>query len=153
MQYLLRARVPCFLFLFVSLCLQRRRGYAYAEYASEAEASHAIATLNGKEVSGRTLVVEKSRVPEPRAERPARAPRAEAAAAGGAGAAAPAGEVRYHKDRIVVRNLPAKFDSDALLKVFGSEFKSTGTLMAQFAVAAVQRMAAGIRASTYFATA
>jgi RNA recognition motif-containing protein len=46
----------------------RSKGFAFVEMASDADAEKAIAELNGKEISGRAIVVNEAR---PREERPA----------------------------------------------------------------------------------
>jgi RNA recognition motif-containing protein len=85
--------------------VERRRGYAYVTYATIADADAAVTALNGTELAGRKMTVEKSKPAADRPERPAREP-------------APIGDRPVHKNRIVVRNLPREFDADALQKSF-----------------------------------
>ncbi len=44
----------------------RSKGFGFVEFADKAEAEAAIENLNGKEVSGRALVVNEARPPKPR---------------------------------------------------------------------------------------
>lgn len=44
----------------------RSRGFGFVEFASKDEGNAAIENLNGKEVSGRALVVNEARPPKPR---------------------------------------------------------------------------------------
>lgn len=44
----------------------RSKGFGFVEFANRAEAEAAIENLNGKEVSGRALVVNEARPPKPR---------------------------------------------------------------------------------------
>jgi RNA recognition motif-containing protein len=45
---------------------QRSKGFGFVEMSSEDEAQAAVKQLNGKEVSGRTIVVNEARSPEER---------------------------------------------------------------------------------------
>lgn len=47
----------------------RSKGFGFVEMSSDEEAQKAIETLNGKELDGRTLVVNEARPMEPRAPR------------------------------------------------------------------------------------
>lgn len=44
----------------------RSRGFGFVEFGSKEEGNSAIEGLNGKEVSGRSLVVNEARPPKPR---------------------------------------------------------------------------------------
>ncbi|GAA0360972.1 RNA-binding protein [Bowmanella sp. Y26] len=44
----------------------RSKGFGFVEFENRAEAEAAIESLNGKEVSGRALVVNEARPPKPR---------------------------------------------------------------------------------------
>ncbi|ALS98699.1 RNA recognition motif domain-containing protein [Lacimicrobium alkaliphilum] len=44
----------------------RSKGFGFVEFEDRAEAEAAIESLNGKEVSGRALVVNEARPPKPR---------------------------------------------------------------------------------------
>ncbi len=47
----------------------RSKGFGFVEMATDEEAQKAIETLNGKELDGRTLIVNEARPMEPRAPR------------------------------------------------------------------------------------
>jgi RNA recognition motif-containing protein len=84
--------------------------YAHVTYATAAEASAAIAQLNGQALKGREVRAESSRPLEARPPREVRPPRVDAVT----------GEVKVYDRRVVVRGLPRDSTSEQLQAVFAS---------------------------------
>lgn len=65
-EYFSQAGTPDSVAIIIDRMTGRSRGFAFVEMATDEEASHAVETLDGKELKGRPLKINEARGREPR---------------------------------------------------------------------------------------